>query len=79
MAAHQFFFLNQILILLVSLNLLLSRNVVASGRARPRGLALVQRSSKETSQRLRAVGYVVSYLTGLGIESQTFRIDSEVV
>ena len=33
---------------------------------------------KETSQRLRAVGYTVSDLTGLGIESQTFRIDSEI-
>ena len=64
--------------LLVSLNSLLYRNVVASGRARPRGLAPGQRSSKETSQRLRAVGYTVSGLTGLGIESQTFRIDSEI-
>ena len=73
-----FFKSNQILIILVSLNLLLYRNVVASGRARPRGLAPRQRSSKETSQRLRAVGYTVSDLTGLGIESQTFRIDSEI-
>ena len=76
----QFFFFksNQILIILVSLNSLLYRNVVASGRARPRGLAPGQRSSKETSQRLRAVGYTVFDLTGLGIESQTFRIDSEI-
>ena len=52
----------------------LQRNVVASGRARPRGLAPGQRSSKETSQ----FGYTVCDLTGLGIESQTFRIDSEI-
>ena len=79
MAAHKFFFKsNQILITLVLLNSLLYRNVVASGGARPRGLAPGQRSSKETSQRLRAVGYTVSDLTGLGIESQTFRIDSEI-
>ena len=37
-----------------------------------------KRRSKETSQRLWAVGYTVSNLTGLGIESQTFRIDSEI-
>ena len=81
MAAHtQFFFFksNQILIILVPLISLWYRNVVASGRARPQGLAPGQRSSKETSQRLRAVGYTVSDLTGLGIESQTFRIDSEM-
>ena len=79
-AAHKFFLRksNEILIILVSLNSLLYRNVVASGRAQPRGLAPGQRSSKETSQRLRAVGYTVSDLTGLGIESQTFRIDSEM-
>ena len=52
--------------------------MVASGRARPRGLAPGQRSSKETLQRLRAVGYTMSDVTGLGIESQTFRIDSEI-
>ena len=73
-----FFKLNQILIILVSLSSLLYRNVVASGRARPRGSAPGQRSSKETSQRLRAVGCTVSDLTGLVIESQTFRIDSEI-
>ena len=80
MAAHKFFFFksNQILIILVSLNSLLYRNVVASGSARPRGLVLGQRSSKETSQRLRAIGYTVSDLTGQGIEFQTFRIDSEI-
>ena len=79
MAAHNFFFFksNQILIILVSLNSLY-RKVVASGGARPRGLAPGQRSSKETSQRLRAVGYTVSDLTGLGIQSQTFRIDSKI-
>ena len=69
---------NQILIILVSLNSLLYRNVVAGGRVRPRGLAPGQRNFKETSQRLQAVGYTVSDLTGLGIESQTFRIDSEI-
>ena len=74
-----FFKSNQILIILVSLNSLLYRNVVASGGAGPRGLAPGQRSSKETSQRLGAVGYTVSDLTGLGIKSQTFRIDSEII
>ena len=51
MAAHNFFFFksNQILIILVSLNSLLYRKVVANGGARPRGLAPGQRSSKETS------------------------------
>ena len=79
MAAHNIFLkIKQILIILVSLNSLLYRNVVASGRARPRGLAPGQRSTKETSQRLRAVGYTVSNLTGQRIESQTFRIDSEI-
>ena len=80
MAAHKIFFFksNQILIILVSLNSLLYRNVVANGETRPRGLAPGQRSSKETSQRLRAVGYTVSDLTDLGIESHTFRIDSEI-
>ena len=78
MAAHNFFLSNQILIILVSLNSLLYRNVVASGRVRTRGLEPGQRSSKETSQRLQAVGYTVSDLTGLGIESQTFRINSEI-
>ena len=73
-----FFKSNQILIILVSLNLLLYQNVVASGRARPRGLAPGQRSSKETSQRLRAVGYTSSDLTDLGMKSQAFRIDSEI-
>ena len=73
-----FFQSKQFLIILVSLNSLLYRNVIASGGARPRGLAPGQLSSKETSQRLRAVGYTVSDLTGLGIESQTFRIDSEI-
>ena len=80
MDAHNFFFFksNQILIILVLLNSLLYRNVVASGRARPRGLAHGQRSSKETSLWLRAVGYTMSDLTGLGIESQSLRIDSEI-
>ena len=73
-----FFKSNQILIIRVSLNSLLYRNVVASGRVRPRGLAPGQRSTKETSQQWLAVGYTVSDLTGLGIESQTFRIDSEI-
>ena len=75
----QFFFKsNPILIILVSLNSLLYRNVVASGGAGPRGLPPGQSGSKETSLRLRVVGYTVSDLTGLGIESQTFRIDSEI-
>ena len=70
MAAHKIFFfkLNQIFILLVSLHLLWYRSLVASGGTRPRGLAPRQRSSEETSQRWRAVGYTVSDLTGLGME-----------
>ena len=47
-----FFKSNQILIILISLTSLLYRNVVASGKARPRGLEPGQRSSKETSQPL---------------------------
>ena len=49
-----------------------------SGGARPRGLAPGQCSSEETSQRWRAIGYTMSDLTGLGIEPQTFRTDSDI-
>ena len=52
--------------------------MVTSGGARPGGLAPEQRSCEETSQRWRAVGYSASDLTGLGIEPQTFRIDSDI-
>ena len=52
--------------------------MVTSGGARPRGLAPGQRSSEETSQRWLAVGYSASDLTSLGIEPQTFRIDSGI-
>ena len=52
--------------------------MVASGGIRPRVLALGQHRSKETSQRWRAVGYTESDLTGLGIEPQIFRIDSDI-
>ena len=45
---------------------------------RPRVLALGQHRSEETSQRWRAVGYTVSDLTGLGIEPQVLRIDSDI-
>ena len=41
--------------------------------------AIAERSSQETSQRQRTVGYTVSDLTGLGIEPQTFRIDSDIL
>ena len=41
--------------------------------------AIAERSSQETSQWQRAVGYTVSDLTGLGIEPQTFRIDSDIL
>ena len=47
-----------------------------SGGTRLRGLALGQHSSEETSQRRRAVGDIVSDLTGPGIESQTSRTNS---
>ena len=79
MAAHKFFFKsNQIFTVLVSLNSLQYRSMVASGGVRPRVLALGQHRSEETSQRWRAVGYTVSDLTGLGIEPQIFRIDSDI-
>ena len=76
MVAHKIFLKNQIFTALVSLNSYCS--VVASGGARPRGLTSGQRIYKQTSQRWRAVGYSVSDLTGLEIEPQTFRIDSDI-
>ena len=60
------------------INSLWNRSVVASGGGRLRGLAPGQHSSKESSQRLRAVGYAVSDLTCRGIEPQTFRIESDI-
>ena len=60
------------------INSLQYRRVVASGESRPGGLAPGQHSSKESSQWRRAVGYTVSDLTCLGIEPQTFRIDSDI-
>ena len=60
------------------INSLQYRRVVASGESQPRGLAPGQHSSEESSQRRRAVGYTVSDLTCLGIEPQTFRIDSDI-
>ena len=60
--------------ILVSLNSLSYRNVVASGRAQPRGLAPGQRSSKKTSQRLRAVGYTVSKFKLQTLQNKTIRI-----
>ena len=44
----------------------------------PRLIAPGQRSSEETLQRWRAVGYSASDSTGLGIELQIFRIDSDI-
>ena len=52
---------------------------VTSGRAHLRGLAPGQHSSEETSQRWRAVGHCVSNLTGPGIDTQTFRTESDVL
>ena len=71
MTAHKISFKksNQIVIILVLLNSLQYRNVEASGG---------ESSSKKTSQPWRAVGSIVSNLTGLGIESQTFGIDSKI-
>ena len=48
------------------------------GGPTPRLIAPGQRRSEETLQRWRAVGYSASDSTGLGIEPQIFRIDSEV-
>ena len=48
------------------------------GGAHLRGLALGRQCSEEISQRWRAVGDTVSDLTGPGIESQTFHINSDV-
>ena len=45
-----------------------------SGGVRPRILALEQHRSEETSQQWRAVGYIMSDLTGLGIEPLIFRM-----
>ena len=76
---HFFFFKsNQTLIILVSLNSLLYRNVVASGRARPRGLAPGQRSSKETSQRPAVASRWrhCADLAGRVIKPRTSRTDS---
>ena len=47
-------------------------------RSRPRGLAPGQRSCEETSQRWQAFGYSESDLIGLGIEPQTFHINSDI-
>ena len=44
----------------------------------PRLIAPWQRSSEETLQRWRTVGYSASDSTGLGIEPQIFRIDSDI-
>ena len=44
----------------------------------PRLIAPGQRRSEETLQRWRAVGYSASDSTGLGIERQIFRIDSDI-
>ena len=50
---------------------------VTSGRDRLRGLAPARLlSSEETSQRWRAVGDIASYLTGPGIEPQTYCTNS---
>ena len=51
---------------------------VTSGGAPLRGLAPGQYSSEETSQRWRAVGDTMSYLTDSGLEPQTSRTDSNV-
>ena len=77
MAAHKLFS-NEIFTVLLSLNSLQYRSMVASGGVRPRVLALGQHRSEETSQRWRAVDYTVSDLTGLGTEPQIFRIDSDI-
>ena len=44
----------------------------------PRLIAPGQHISEETLQRWRAVGYSASDSTGLGIEPQIFRIDSDI-
>ena len=41
-------------------------------------IAPVQHSSEETLQRWPAVGYNASDSTGLGIEPQIFRVDSDI-
>ena len=64
------------------LNLHYTRHVTSkratSGRALLRGLAPGPHSSEEMSQLWRTVGSPMSDLTGLGIESKTSRIDSNV-
>ena len=76
--AHKILLKNQIFIILVSLNLLWYRSMVASGGTLPRGLVSGQRSSEESLQPWRTVGYTTSNLTGLGIEPQNFRIDGDI-
>ena len=44
----------------------------------PRLIAPGQRSSEETLRRWRAVGYSASNSTGLRIDPQIFRIDSDI-
>ena len=51
---------------------------VTSGGVHLRGLAPGKHISEETLQRWQAVGDTVSYLTGTGIESKTFRGDNDV-
>ena len=52
---------------------------VTSGDANLRGLAPGQHNPEETLQRWEAVGDVVLYFTGLGIEPETCRTHSDVV
>ena len=52
--------------------------MAGSDGVRPRVQAQGQHRSEETSQRWRAVGYAVSDLTGLGIEPQVHRINSDI-
>ena len=51
---------------------------VASGGASLRGLMPGSHSSPETSQRWRAVGAIVSDLTGFGIEPRNSGTDSDI-
>ena len=52
---------------------------VTSGGVHLFSLAHGQHSYEETTQMWRAVGDTLSDLTGLGIEAQTFRTDSDVL
>ena len=78
MAAHNFFLIESNLHSTRFITLAVVPKRGSEWQGRPRVLALGQHRSEETSQRRRAVGYIMSDLTGLGIEPQIFRMISDI-